>query len=381
MNAHVSQSRPALRFLRAIACAIAVLSATAPSAAARAELTVSPTILEVDAKAGQSIIEPIAISAGEDEPIVVELVHADFGFDDSSYQVTLIRDDAEETTAFSTRGWFSLPKDRYRIPAGRTMQLPLRIDIPDNTPGGTYLGAALFRVVPPDAAPGASQVQAVPETGPLLFIAVAGGDPPKAALRRFEVPRLVGEGPIRPEIVVENRGDAHFNYEGTITLRGPGKDDTVEVTRQFVVPGQPRRLRTSADDKGDEGRPVLGSERLGFGRYEVRTRLRIEPTGTTLVSTRTVWVVPAWAWTLLGLIAMVVAVSIALLVRWYLERRRLAPFLAEAQAEFEREATPGYAIDGELDEDELDEDDLDDEGLDVDGLADDDLDPDDPVVR
>jgi hypothetical protein len=330
--------RRALRLACALACAAAPILAAAPTASAKAELTVSPTILQLDAEAGELLTQPITVAAGEDEPITVELVHADFGFDDSNYQVTLIRDDAPETTSFSTRDWFSLPKQQYRIPAGRSLQLPLAIHVPENTPGGTYLGAALIRVVPSDAKPGASQVQAVPETGPLLFIAVEGGDPPKPAIRKFDVPGWVKGGPIRPDIVVENRGDEFFTYEGTVELHGPGADSKVEVTRQFVVPGQPRRVATSANDKGRAGHPVLArTQDLKFGRYEVVTRLRIEPTGTTLVSRRTVWVIPTWVWMAGILLALVFAASAALVARWVIERRRLAPFVAEAEAELARE--------------------------------------------
>lgn len=329
-----------------------MLAAFAPPAAADAKLQVSPTIMELDAEAGASLVEFITVTA-VDDALVVELVHADFGFSDSSYDVTLIRDDAPETTAFSTREWFSLPKAQYRIPAGTSKQLPLTIKVPKNTPAGTYLGAALIRVVPPASAPGASQVQAVPEAGPLLFVAVAGGDPPKPALKEFDVPGIVGKGPIRPKIVVENQGDAFFNYEGTIQLRGPGKDDTVEVSRQFVVPGQPRRLRTSADKRGDTGRPELGTKDLRFGRYEVRTRLRIEPTGKTLVSSRTVWVIPTWAWLVGTAILLVLLGAIGLLVRWFVERRRLAPFLAEEQTRLRREQAAAQSSADDDDEDEL----------------------------
>ena len=353
--------------LCALACAAVPTIAPATSHA-KAELSVSPTIVEIDATAGETRLQQISVQAGEDEPIVVELVHADFGFDDSSYQVTLIRDDAPSTTSFSTRGWFTLPKRQYRIAKGRTVQLPLSIKVPPNVPAGTYLGAALIRVVPADAAPGASQVQAVPETGPLIFISVEGGDPPKPAVKRFTLPKWVKEGPIAPQIVVENVGDEFFTYEGTLSLKGPGKDAKVDVSRQFVVPGQPRRLATSADEKGRAGHPTLGTRELGFGKYTVEARLRIEPTGKTLVSRRTIWVIPTWVFTLAAIAALVFAICAALLIRWILERRRLAPFLAEAAAELERERRTAAR-----DADELVGDDGDDDyDADVDDIADED---------
>jgi hypothetical protein len=265
------------------------------------------------------VTETITAAATGDEPITVELQHADFGFG-PDYQVQLIRDDAPETTAFSTRGWFSVPREQYRIAAGASVDIPLSIDVPDNTPGGTYLGAALLRVVPPDVKGGGSQVQAVPETGPLVFISVDGGEPPEAALRRFDLPSFASGGPIRPRVEIENLGDEFFTFEGTVRLRGNGKTDTARIERQFVVPGDPRAVRESPN-RDDE--LELGSSKLGFGRYEVTTRLRIEPVGTSLVATRTIWVVPTWMRVLAALAALTLLACLALIARWVLQRRRI----------------------------------------------------------
>jgi hypothetical protein len=352
-------ARRAARLACAAAAAAALLCAASPTAFAAAELTVSPLLIDVEAAAGDTVIETITAAATGDQPITVELVHADFGFDDQ-YQVQLIRDDAPETTAFSTRGWFSLPKERYRIAAGSSVDLPLRIDVPDNTPAGTYLGAALLRVVPPDVSGGGSQVQAVPETGPLVFIAVEGGEPPEAAMKTFDVPKLVSSGPLRPELVIENLGDEFFTFEGTVTLRGPGKDDTVEVSRQYVVPGEPRDIRTSADEKGRTGVPELGTKELGFGRYRVTARLRIEPVGTTLVATRTVWVVPTWARVVAAVALLAFLVCVWFLARWVSQRREFRRLYREELAAEEAAASRAGDADEDLDDDSY-EDDLEDE--------------------
>lgn len=338
------------RRISALLAAILVTSMALPAGTlADAELTVSPLIMELEAEAGEVLTETITATASGDDPIVVELVHADFGFG-PDYSPVLISDDAEETTAFSTRGWFSLPRARYRIPAGRSRELPLRIAVPRNTPGGTYLGAALLRVLPPDAPKRGSQVQAVAQTGPLVFIAVEGGEPPKPRVRDFRVPRLQARGPIRPRVVVDNQGDEFFTLEGTIRLKGPSDEDVVEIRRQFVVPGEPRRLQASSGDE-DTGPPRLGSQDLEFGRYEVTTRLRIEPTGTTLVAKRTVWIIPTWLRAVALLIAIVALGCILVLARWLMARSRGddALFVHEGVVEAEHDGDDDL-IDDALDE-------------------------------
>lgn len=280
----------------------------------------SPLVLELQADAGERTTSTIVATASGDEPITVELVHADFGFGED-YEVVLIDDDAEETTGFSTRGWFSLPQERYRIAAGRSRAIPLRIDVPRNTPGGTYLGAALLRIVPDADVPTGGQVQAIAQSGPLVFVAVDGGAPPKPVVDRFSVPRVQRGGPVRPELVIANDGDEYFTIEGSVRLRGRGVDEEVEVRRQFVVPGEPREVRASAEDSRSDAGPLrLGDDPLPLGRYEVTTRLRIEPTGTTLVSTRSVWVVPTWAWIAATCVLLLAIAGIIAIVR----RRRAA---------------------------------------------------------
>jgi hypothetical protein len=359
--------RPVHRSARSaglLACCFVLCAIGAPSAHADAELTVSPLIMQVDATAGEAVTETITATASGTDPIAIELVHADFGFSGADYQVQLIRDNAPETTAFSTRDWFSLPKPRYLIPAGQSVDLPLTIDVPKNTPGGTYLGAALLRVIPPKADGGGSQVQAVPETGPLVFIAVEGGDPPEAAMKRFDLPRMVQHGPLRPKLVIENIGDEFFSFEGTIRLTGPGKDRTIEVDRQFVVPGEPRTIQTSANDKGAKGALTLGPGSLGMGRYEVTTRLRIEPVGTTLVATRTVWVIPTWARIAGVCLVLLFLVCVWFLARWVSHRRVLNRLIRE-ELEADAATRPASVVapaaaeveDEHEDIDDLDEDD------------------------
>lgn len=362
--------------IRNFACALALLGVTwsFPNAAvAASELTVSPTIVRLDARAGETLDQTIAVSATGDEGITVEFEHVDFGFDDASYQTRVIRDDAPETTSFSTRGWFSVPKDRYVVKAGSTVKIPLTIEVPENTPGGVHLGGGFVRVVPTAVASG--QVQTVAETGPLYFINVAGGDPPRPKITKFELDGLMTEGPIEPLLVVSNSGDDFFTFEGEVTLSGAAKD-TVLIKRQYVVPEQPRRVRGPATKTGAGDRLLLGERDLGYGRYEVRAKLRVDPTGTTLTSTRTVWIVPIWARVLAAVLLVVFIAVVALLARWLWARSRRVAMppdpLLDDHDEVSDEPRRGFAgardpdvhdLEDDLDDDDddLDDDDLDDE--------------------
>jgi hypothetical protein len=82
-----------------------------------------------------------------------------------------------------------------------------------------------------------------------------------------------------------------------------------------VVPGTPRNVRINSDAKSEKGVPRLGGTHLGLGRYTVVSRLTIDPTGATIVTRRTVWVVPVWAWIVGALLLVAVAAGITLVVR------------------------------------------------------------------
>lgn len=316
-----------------------------------ATIGISPVTMEREVDAGDTFTEQLTVTA-PDKALEVQVLHQDFGFEDSTYQVQLIPPD-EETTAFSTRGWFELPERTFTIPRGESRDITVEVTVPENTPGGTYLGTLLVSEVPDDRDAEGTQVRTIAQVGSLLFYSVNGGAPPKAELPRFDVPRFLTKGPVRPRITIENVGDEFFAFEGSLTLKGRGKDDRIKLPRKFVVPGEPRVVQAFNEEGTKGNAPVLGSKRLGIGRYVVEARLRIEPTGSTLVDRRTVWIVPVWAWIVVALLSLVLAACVALLVRWALERRRIAPYL-EAELARDLDVPDGDPSDDDVEEDDPD---------------------------
>jgi hypothetical protein len=154
---------------------------------------------------------------------------------------------------------------------------------------------------------------------------------------------------------VTNDGDEYFALEGTLKLSEAGKRGTFDVRRQYVVPGEPRELSDDDSGSGEAKRPSLGSSKLGVGRHEITARLRIDPTGKTLVATRTVWVIPTWLRVLVALGAVLLVIGVVLLVRRIMDRRAADPTLNSvdpARPEVGHET----GLDDELDDESLDPD-------------------------
>jgi hypothetical protein len=309
-----------------VTAATLLVSAPAP-ASADARLTVSPLIIDLRMEPGESTTRTVSVTASGDEPIDVAFQHADFGFNDSRYQVTLIEDTAERTTHFSTRDWFSTPKPRYHVKAGTTMDIPVTIAVPTNATPGTHLGAAFFRTVGTDDDKGATRILTSARAGPLIFIGLQGGSKPKARLTAFHVPSLLAAGPVRVKVRATNEGSTHYTMEGTVRLKGAPKAKAITIPKRYVLPQQPRSLLSQ-----DNGPLVLGDKHLGMGRYEVQIDLSVEPGQQSLTGTRTVWIVPWWIRIVAAIAAAMVIAGLIWGVLWVRDRR-LAPYLELAQLE------------------------------------------------
>lgn len=281
-----------------------------------AELTVSPLIIDIALAPGESTRQSVTVAASGSAPLDVAFEHADFGFADDAYELRLIEDSAPETVPFSTRGWFGVPHVTYHIPAGGSIVVPLRIAVPKNATPGTHLGAAFFRTISKVPEGGAAQVLTAARSGPLVFVAIKGGSDPKPAVRRFDVPRVVSNGPIPVRLTIGNDGDTHFRFSGTVTMRGRSGHQEVEIPERYALPDLDRAIRT-----GEGGKLRLGDQRLRVGRHTVKVELRTDPGNKVLRAERVVWVVPAWLRVILALSLLAVLAGIAWVALRLRERR------------------------------------------------------------
>ncbi len=336
------------------ACVFSFVAAS--TAHADQKLQLSPLILDLNASAGDVLDETITVAA-PDDAIDVEIGHADLGFDTDDYAPVLIPDDAKNTTSFSTRGWFSTPKQRYHVPAGATVDIPLTITVPPNTPGGTHMGAALVRTIPGGDDTGGAVVHTVAQATTLVFVAVDGGDPPKPRIKEFDVPSRASGGPIRTTLVVENEGDEYFSVSGTVRFTGRGVDESVALRDdQRVVPGQPRQLQVADDDAGDDPGEIELGRHLKFGRYTITARLKIDPTGTTLIAKRHIWIVPTWVWFVGAALVVGLLALIAWLLRRWMNQPRASDADADADADDDEESEESDDSEDSEDEYSFDED-------------------------
>src|SRR5262249_26460455 len=124
--------------------ALLTVASTASAAHPATTLEVSPSILDLRLKPGESTTRTVTVIARGSAPLDVRFQHADFGFEPSSYSPTFVEDSSAHTTPFSTRGWFSTGDRHFHLAPGGVRHVTVRVKAPDNAEPGTHLGAAFF---------------------------------------------------------------------------------------------------------------------------------------------------------------------------------------------------------------------------------------------
>ena len=328
---------------------LACMCVAPASSQAAAQLTVSPLIIDLALKPGETATRTVTVTASGDEPLRVSFEHADFGFQENSYAVQIIEDSRPDTVPFSTRGWFRVKKLDYKIKVGASIQVPVRITAPKNATPGTHLGAAFFRTVAADPGGGGARIVTAARSGPLVFVSVVGGSNPKPDLTVFQLPRFVRSGPLRPKIVVSNKGENHFRFSGTVKLSGGGgRRATAIIPDRYVMPDIRRELR---DENGE--RIVLGGRALGIGRHKVTIELLTDPGQKRITDARTIWVIPAWLWFII-IVASIAVVSGLVWIALQLRERRWLRIVAAMEAEEAAKSgsEPGAAPDDGFDDED-----------------------------
>lgn len=292
-----------------------VLSKPAPSPAPTG-LTISPLIFDLSLRPGQSATREVTVVAAGLDALDIVFEHSDLGFRGDTYEQQFIPDDVEDTTEFSTRDWFSVPRPQFHLKRGGSLIVPLRITAPKNATPGTHLGVAFFRTLPQAGFDPATSVQTSARVGALVFVNVIGGTTPAPRIRNFSSDRLLQDGPINIRLKIGNAGRRFFRMSGDITVSGPSGTDTIPLGSHYIVPGLDREIR-------DGERPLrLDRRHLSAGRYTLRLAVKIDPGGKKLTATIHIWIVPVWLRLLLAALLVGTVAGVA----WVAHRvRQMVP--------------------------------------------------------
>ncbi len=268
-------------------------------AAARAEYSVSPTIVDLGRAPGRVAVGTVEVRLrGEraqrfavDVEDVSQTRGGTFSFG------------TPRSTRFSASRWIRLSPTRFRGAPDRVQPVQFTVRVPADAEPGDHVTALSVKRLSP-AAGGTTLVQAVAVR---LTVRVRGRLRPAAALLDLRSPRVSGGSAVSGRVTVRNTGNVRLNFDrdnpGALRVLASGDVKATLPFRGPLYPGEERAFGLTWAD------PPL------FGHFELRAELRA---GHRRLISHRFWVIP---WRQAAALALV-AVAAGLLITG--RRRRTA---------------------------------------------------------
>jgi hypothetical protein len=305
-------------------------------------ITVSPPIIEIDAKKGDVINQVLKVKNEGTENAVYYLSSQKFIAANESGAPQFVEGKADEVDLAS---WIKFGVTSITIPAGQTVELPFTIVVPQFAGPGGHYAAIFLGTVPPDAKADASQVAVASRVGALVLVKIAGEIKESAELAEFATTAgTYASLPADFNIRIKNSGNVHLKPSGSILIKNmfgsvAGKV-AVNETGGNILPDQIRKFDASwvknANATGATtfwGKYRQEKENYAFGKYTADLMLAYGTAGKTLNATASFWVFP-WHVIIVNLIVIILAVIII----YFLVKKYNAYILAKAGKRAEKKA-------------------------------------------
>jgi len=191
----------------------------AQGAATSQTLSVSPTLFDMKASAGQSWESEIRVVNVNNYDLLVYPQVVNFAPLDESGRGNLIPVFAAETKGTTLAEWVIVSSEPIIVPKQQTVAVPIKVQVPaDAAPGGHY-AAILIGTKPPTDSDRTSQVQTAQFVTSLLFVRVAGDVVEAGTIREFTTAQSIAQSPkIGLGIRFENKGNVHLQPQGEIMI-------------------------------------------------------------------------------------------------------------------------------------------------------------------
>ena len=300
-------------------------------------LSVSPTIIEMSATPGQVWESNLRIINSNPFELTVYAEVVDFRPLGEEGNSQFIPPDLGDEVKTTLAEWIVVPETALVIGAEQTLQIPLRIELPEEaTPGGHY-AAVLVGTRPTDGRGDESKVEISQVVSSLLFLRAAGDIIEDGDIRSFRALKSLVETPkVDFELRFENRGNVHIRPEGEITIYNMwGQERGVIPINRKTLFGNilADSIRSFTFTWEGEWSPV------DIGRYRAEATLVYGEEGRqTAWSETSFWLLP-WR----GLLGIILVLSIIIvLITWFV-RLYIRRMLTLAGVERERAKYPEIA--------------------------------------
>lgn len=219
------------------------------------QLAISPQVLDTQVNRGDLVENQFRLTNGSDEAITIKATPKNFTPQGEEGAIDLTTDD----TTYSLAKWISVEPAEVVIPANKTQDFKVTINVPANAEPGSRFGSVVFGTVPPETeGSGASVSQ---EIAPVILVTVAGDLVESAEIVDFYSLKSIWSN--EPEAVLQarinNNGNVHFKPTGVINIKDTFGKEVAKVSlgEQNVLPDSIRKI--------DARWPLDG---VKFGKYK-----------------------------------------------------------------------------------------------------------------
>lgn len=265
---------------------IFLLSTSLTKAQEGLTLQVSPPILEIEIKPGETYSDFIKfenLSATETLTLYPQILSFKAKGDEGAQEFI---EDTAETTNFSLAQWVVISTDMVVIKPLERIVLPFTITVPvDAEPGGRY--AAVFLGNQPIVPEEGSNVALGAKTGSIILAKISGDVTESATLTTFKTGKESYQyPPVDFEVVIKNNGNIHVKPEGNIQITNMfGKEVTkVDINKSGgnVLPESSRKYT-----------PSWETDKFTLGKFTAVLNLTYgEQNPMNLSQTISFWVLP-----------------------------------------------------------------------------------------
>lgn len=266
-------------------------------------LTISPPILEFEAKPGQTYEQTIKLTNPTKNLIEVYPRVMNFRAGGEGGEPTFSSLDQGEEK-FSLGSWIKVTQPKIALLSEQVVEFKYQIVVPEDAEPGGHYGVMFFATEPPKSDENSSQISISSMIGSLILAKTPGDLIEKGFLEKFSVNKVVFKAPAVFETKIANIGNVHFKPRGEIVIRdmsGTQQEKTVfNQEGGNVLPDSTRKF----EQKWSPGK-------FKVGRFTAKLDVTYGSGEKTLSENLSFWLIPMWlVYSFTGLIVLVITLII-----------------------------------------------------------------------
>ncbi len=279
-------------------------------------LTISPPLLELNLKPGETYVGKIKITNTSEKMMEVYPQAMNFRAKGEGGEPEFFSDD-DSSNSYALSAWLKFSPRKLAFTLEQYTEWDFQIVVPQNAEPGGHYGVIFFSTEPPEVSKDITQIALQTKIGSLILVKVAGAIEESAFLKEFSAPHFLFKPPVDLVVRIQNTGNVHIKPQGEISLLNwQGKllsELPINEKSNNVLPDSTRKFdaQWQATQKPFYKMPI--------GKFSGDIKIVYGETAKTLNGEVSFWVIPWW---FIILVAIVLIFLIILIWRKIKKRRK-----------------------------------------------------------